>query len=85
LQVGHFRYRQRHAGALHTDVDLGSDEVKGGIVGKGYADKDLQHHHKWAQEMNGERDLTRTTASFVTGERRVTQGIILTDLRQRSA
>jgi hypothetical protein len=35
--------------------------------------------------MNGQRDLARAAASFVKSECRVTQAIILTDLRQRSA
>jgi hypothetical protein len=61
---------------LHADVDLGTDKIKGGVVGMGGADK----HHRQQKESTRHR-LRHAAGSLIPGERRVTQDVILPDLQ----
>jgi hypothetical protein len=74
LQIGHFRNGQRHSGALHPNVDLGTNEVEGSIVGTGDADE-----HQQQETSKRKRRLAGAVGSFIPGECRVTQETILTD------
>jgi hypothetical protein len=82
LEIGHLRNGQSNSGALHTNVDLGTDEVKGCVVGTGGGGKGQQSHRMQKQEKNErERHLAGALGNFILGECRETQEIILTDLR----
>jgi len=35
LEIGHFRDRQSHSGALHPDLDFGTGEIKGCVLSTG--------------------------------------------------
>jgi len=59
---------------LHPNVDLWADEVKGGVVGAGGCG------HGENQENERKRRPTGGVGSFILGDCRETQGIILTDL-----
>jgi hypothetical protein len=81
LKIGHLSDRQSQSGALHPNVNLGTDEIKGSAVSVGCAGKSEKEANKNYEQ---KEDRMRCLAAPSRMQEGISQGIILTDLQGRS-